>query len=635
MATRIKTIEYAMETKATLADNTLTALNQMTMYIPEFSGTVTFKSVVATVSVKEGATMTTGNYSTRRVDISVGGATALGTTNSNVLNGSGENTTTYFSADVTSHFVSNWTTGTSKTLDASVLVDSTATTIAMVDVDVTVFITYEYDDTQTTQIKTVYIPLDAPVTTLNTSKPGTATATIPLLNTELPESSKTFRHMHIVAQGNINNTASTVDGTVSMQIDSLTAFTSSTLEFGATSDYYTRFVWNIDSLSLDTSASHSFYLWAQQARFNHPQTYLVVTYEFDASGSTGCYNSVMLPATSGGIMGGTSSSDFQRLTATLWIEEPATITTKSIAFYAFWDAEALISGLNMRVGTGSFVTYTDGANVYGGSAAAMVRNDSAFTLARGKNNLNFDIYRTDSTDLGYAINGFFIVTYTSAKPTGGYGAANHTVRWSIKAFQTEAPTLNIKATALATSIPETNYFINSYGGVLRTIVYGTTSVYGYQLLMEKTASSGQWAVALSAPTQPDPEQGLHSYYFDASKYVYRWDGDLDTDRVDVETSRRWWFISILATSLFSGEVWVTYHTNTFTVADSISGFSGTVNIGLHRGDAANSDTGELVKTTSRTGDGAFSMTWYDSASQVYVSANDGTNVGRSTNDYAS
>lgn len=200
MATRLKTIQYAMITKATLTDNTLQAMTQMTLYIPEFSGTVTIKKAIVKASVKEGATTATGNYTSRRIDVSVGGAGATSYTNANLVTGSGENITLFFSADATAHFVSNWTTGTSKTFDVSVLVDGTATPLAFVDVDITVYITYEYDDAQTTQIKTVYIPLNAPVTTLATTKPGTATATIPALNTELPEASKTIRHMHIVAK---------------------------------------------------------------------------------------------------------------------------------------------------------------------------------------------------------------------------------------------------------------------------------------------------------------------------------------------------------------------------------------------------------------------------------------------------
>ena len=68
----------------------------------------------------------------------------------------------------------------------------------------------------------------------------------------------------------------------------------------------------------------------------------------------------------------------------------------------------------------------------------------------------------------------------------------------------------------------------------------------------------------------------------------------------------------------------TYHSITFTAADSITGFTGTVDIGLHR-----SASGEKVLETTRSGDGAYSFTWYDDTEELFVSADDGTNVGRS------
>jgi hypothetical protein len=69
---------------------------------------------------------------------------------------------------------------------------------------------------------------------------------------------------------------------------------------------------------------------------------------------------------------------------------------------------------------------------------------------------------------------------------------------------------------------------------------------------------------------------------------------------------------------------ITYSTPAYTVADSITGFSGTVNLTLHR-----ASTDEKVGETSRVGDGAFSFPWYDNTEELYVVANDGTNVGRS------
>jgi len=54
VTTRLKTIQYAIPVLATLADNTLTPMTQITLYIPEFSGTVTFRSVILGTATATG-----------------------------------------------------------------------------------------------------------------------------------------------------------------------------------------------------------------------------------------------------------------------------------------------------------------------------------------------------------------------------------------------------------------------------------------------------------------------------------------------------------------------------------------------------------------------------------------------------
>jgi hypothetical protein len=640
MATRLKTIQYGIPQLNTLADNTLTAMTVITAYIPELSGTVTIKKAIVELTVNDAST-TLGNWTSRRIDVSVGGAAATSYTNANLETNSGEQTMLFYAADATAHFVTNFT-ATSETIAISVLVDhASASGIIMNNVGATVYITYEYDDTQTTQIKTVYIPLNAPVGTLATSKPGTATDTIAALDTELPETSKTYRNMYIICQGNVNNTASATDSTLSMQIDTLTAYASQTLEMGATSDYWARFVWTThyyDSggasagLGMTTNATHSFYIWASIARHNHQQVYMVITYEFDASGSTDCFNSVLLPMQAT-MMGGTAATDFERMSRLLWIEEPATITTKDIAFYAFWEQAAAISTLNFRVGTGSFVAYTDAAAVLCGGNGCMVRLDSAFTLARGSNTLNCDVYRSDTADFGLAISGFLIVNYTSAKPTQGYGAANHTVKWNAGFTFDGATATNRRTSAFAVAIPESEYFINSYGCHLANVTNTTTQFSGLAILMEKTNAAGEWLTVDSVAGHTDAEKGLHQHFAGIRDEMYRYPGDPWPGRLDPEGTRRWWVsYSNAGTGFMYLDLWITYHTITFTVSGSITGSSGgTVNIGVWR-----MTNEELAGTTSRSGNGSYSFTWYDNTETLFAEARESaTLIGRSDNGTAS
>ena len=136
-------------------------------------------------------------------------------------------------------------------------------------------------------------------------------------------------------------------------------------------------------------------------------------------------NSLTLPMDLASPMGGTSATDYQRGSRELWIQE-ASITSNRVAYYVFWQQIAAISTLNMRIGTGAFVSYTDTAANTAGSNAAMVRNDAAFTLAHGRNSLNFDVWRSDTADFGWNISGFWLPT-TSLQPSGPSLSFSHPV----------------------------------------------------------------------------------------------------------------------------------------------------------------------------------------------------------------
>lgn len=632
MATRLKTVQYSFPVLASLTNNTLTTMTQITVYLPE-TGTKTFRKVIAKVTGDDIVTATGGSIGTRTVNLRLGAAAYTTNSNANTLTNSGENLSVFYSADFTSHFTTNWT-GTSMTCDVQVLLNqTTGTTLNMVNMCVTLDITYEYDDTSTTQVKTVWIPLNAPVGALATAKPGTATDTIPALDTYLPEASKTYRDMFIVVQGNEARNAATTDHTLSMQIDALTAQTSGAYAGALATDRWYRYIWNINSLGMTTSATHGFYLWASVARANHPQVWMTVTYEFNATTTTNVMQSLMLPMEFDSPMGGTTASDYQRATRELWVEEPATITLQRLAAYIYWDQSGNIGGLNARVGTGSFVAYTDTASVLAGGNGCMVRNDSGITLARGRNLLQADIYRTDTADLGGNVSAVWIINYTSAKHTSGVGVHNKTVFWNLSTTGTAAAAEINTIAATAPSIPESNYFMNALGTRYEYISSSTGSPAGVSVLAERLAAEGgvKWEPAYIDIGETDPEVGLHTCYSQVRNLFYRWPGDTDPDRIAFQTARRWrTMLANNCTAFDTLEILFTYHAITYTVADSISGFSGTVYLDLCR-----TATDEMVLSTTRAGDGSFSFTWYDNTEYLYISASDATNtVGRSQDSLA-
>ena len=631
MATRLKTVHYAFPALASLVNNTLTTLTQITLYLPENSKV--FKKVIAHLTCDDIITATGGTLTTKTRNLRLGAAAYMSVANANTLTNSGENASFHISTDFTSHFVTNWS-GTSMTCDFQVQINqSSGTTTGMVNVCVTLEITYEYDDTTTTHVKTVFIPLDAPVGALATTKPGTQNDVIPALDTYLPEASKTIRQIHVIVQGNMSLNGSTVDSTLSMQIDASGAtITTGNHEAALASDRWFRFIWDLTG-AFTTNATHNFFIWASQARYNHLQVYLVVTYEFDSSTTTSVMNSLMLPMEFASPMGGTTSSDYQRGKRELWIEE-SNIALSKLAFFMFWDQAAAISGLNMRIGSGSFVTYTDIASVLCGGSGCMIRNDSpsGISLARGRNSLFADVYRTDTADLGFNVSGFWIINYTSDKHSNGVGAHNHTVFWNLANTNTVAAGSVRDIAATAPGIPETDFFLNAVGTRYQYMSASTGNPAGVTVLVERLSGEGgiQWETAYTDIGYTDPEVGLRQCFSQMRSLFKRFPGDQDADRIDLETSRRWRAVlNNGCTSFDHIDVIFTYHSITFSVAGNISGFSGTVNVDLHR-----VSDGEKVKSTSRSGDGAYSFTWYDDTEQVFTVANDGTNKGVSSHQMA-
>lgn len=625
MATRLKTVHYAFPTLASLTNNTLTNLTQRTIYLPE-TGTKTFRSVVAHVTFDDIITATGGTLTTKTLNFRLGAIAYTSVANANTLTNSGENHSFHLTADYTTHFSTNWT-GTSMTADFQLQINqSTGTTTGMVNVCVTLEITYEYDDTSTTQVKTVMIPLNAPVGALTTG--ATTYDTFPALDTYLPEASKVYRDMFVVVQGNEGRNAATTDHTMTIAVGG-TSVTTGNYEGSLASDRYFRYVFDILAAGFAGQAStQNFQLSSSVARCNHLQAYAVITYEYNESTSTSIMNSVMLPMDITMPMGGATSADYQRTTRTLFIEEPETITTNKIAFFLFWQQLAAIGGLNMRVGTGSFVAYTDAASVLCGTNAAMIRNDAAYTLTRGKNTIGVDIYRTDTADLGTNLSGFWLVNYTSGKATSGSGSHNHTVFWSIQENGTGAAAPDITKAAMAPTIPETEYFITAIGNRIIIQPSAQPPQSGIVLVTERLSAEGgvAWEEAYLDLVSTDAELGVTVCYSQVRDLFKRWPNDVGVDRIDLETARRWRAFTPGYSVWYSIGLLITYHSILGNVTGTITNSSGgTVNINLHDG-----TTGEVLKTTSRVGNGSYTIPFYGDTRTVYTTAREGaTRLGRS------
>lgn len=691
MATRTKTVIYAFPALASLTNNTLTNLTQITLYLPESSKT--FRSVTAHITFDDIITVTGGTLTTKTLNCRVGAASYTSVANANTLTNSGENASFYLTANYTSHFTSNWT-GTSMTCDFQVQINqSTGTTLGMVNVCVTLEITYEYDDTSTTHVKTVIIPLDAPDGALTT---GAVTYdTMPALGYYLAEAGKTFRGIYLVVEGNEHRNAATTDHTMTLYAGTANV-TTGNYEGALASDRMFRYVWDVTSAWPSTTATQVFQALSSVARVNHFCAYLIVTYEFEADNTsttltedldtsetgvdvtaasnlgtvpfvisidneqmlvtsiasntltvTRGYNSTTAAAHSNGatvrncitnsvqlaltpqvMLPGTTSSEYGRLKADLFITEPGPITGGKMAGYFYWAQAAAISGLNFRLGTGSFVTKTDAASVLCGGNSCMERNDSAYTLARGKNTLSAFAYRTDTADFGHGLSGWMAVTYISTQPTDGVGAGNRTIRRNISTNGTGAAAAIKLTSATAVEIAESGYLISNVGTELLFQMSGTTAPTYWHDFIERLSTGGEGGVdfepGATTSIQSDAEVGWWRLFGNYDYLFKKWPAQSTGDRVDIETARR--YQQYRGTGWDNICTWVTYSSMAFTIdGDITDSGGGTVNIYAHR-----KSDGELLASTSRSGDGAYSISWYENVDTLFVDAYESASfVGRS------
>lgn len=622
MATRLKTIEYAFDMLTSVANNTLTNFTQLTLHLPESSKV--FKSVELVVTTQDVNTTTTAvNYTSRRIDLRLGSVAYSTITNANAVTQCGENIAITCHRDYTSYFSTNWS-GTSMTVDVAVLF-AMATAYAQANVTARLFITYEYDDTSATHIKTVYIPLNAPSDRLATTRPATAFDTIPALDTYLPEASKVYRDMFIWFGANRHGGSSTTDTVVSHQIDSATAVTTGIHEGAMASDIWTE---HIFKPTFTTDATHEYRAWVSTGAltaYSCPQVYLVVTYEFNPSTTTSVMNSVLLPMEWESPAGGSSADDFQRAKRNLNIQEPGTITLQRMALLIDYEQPvSLASNVRLRIGTGSWEQQLNTIGVVvGGQCGFMIRNDSAISLARGNNVLQADAYSASVNLTPYNMSSLWIINYTSGKHTDGVGAHNHTVYYNIHTHGTGAAVARtISAATPFIEIPETNYFINGAGMIFEYITNGTVNNTGVIIQAEKLVSEGglEWASVYVDSNACDPEIGIHRNYAQARTLFNRWTNDADPNRLDIEASRRFRTaisdIGLTAACAYHERLssLVTYHTITKTISgvtyNKDGNALGSCDVLLFR-DTGSSNLELIQKTTSNASTGAYSFTVYD------------------------
>lgn len=628
MATRSKTVEFIYKVDIlSLAANTKRTFTGNTIYLPE--GSKVFKSVTMVATWGDDGTAAT-SPTNWILGVKLGGAAESAATVTDTVTNSAEAWTFRARRDVTAYFTTNWS-GTSMTWEASVQQAGSATQ----NHSVKLIVTYEYDDTTTTHIKTVRIPIESTRALLTTTYQtvGGATAIPAIGGSFLPESTKTVRQVWVELWGS-EATAAATDFVVQARIngganidwwDSEASMTSSRWAYGI-----------IDITAEDLTAARSLECISTltSSRMTQVGGMVCVTYEFDSSASTTILNSILIGGVdSVGYMGGTAVGDEDAWTRSIYIDEPGTITMLPSAVALFLNDSGTMT-VNVAVGAQTDTAYVlTAGGIQAGQFSLVHRIDSAgakgtagMTLARGANSYTIQT-RSATAGAGWALSGFLLLNYTSGKSTSGVGTHAQTRYFHLADTAADSSVRQVNDVTTPT-IPETWHYL--VGAVIDIDAQVTATASGSMALMlERTAGAG-WDPTFTATFRGDNELSLMTPFGAARTTWQRWPGDPDDSRADIEVARDW-RLDANPAMWASWGMWVTWHSHQWTVSGTVSGYADADGAGLTvKVYRASND--EHVLTLTTTAGGAFTSPWFDNVDELYCAVyEDSTHVGRSSN----
>ncbi len=644
MALRLKTIEFAANTTVlTLASATKIVLTGATqIFIPETS--LTFKSCMIEVIVSSDAA-TAASLTAPTIGFSLGAIaeTSVLLQNPNAVSAEGE--VWQFSNDVTAYFTTNWT-GTAMNWYAMF----TGTGIATNNHAAKITITYQYEEsTSPTQIKTIRLPIESTRTNLTASFQtigSGATQAIPALKgTYLPESGITIRQMYLDIQAQDGmNAATNFSGVTRINGGTPFSFWRSGIST-LNSARWCRAFYDFTSLNLTGSTYYSLEMATSlTSRFSLPGGIITCTYEYNATGSTAIFNSLILGGVdTAGWIGGTAAADQGIWERTIYIEEPAPIAIKEsgVGLY-FIDSAAVTLSIAVTGNTSgqtSVQAYTATAGaIQAGQYSLWHRIDSngqkrqGLFLKRGKNVYRISFF-SNAAQTGWNLSGQLLLNYTSGVYSGGVGAHAHTCFQYVMSGQT-ATRVALSNNAVASPIPETNYYLI---GNLQYIACTTGAAsdcaftLNADILPGESTGSG-WMPIYNGMGRTDSVNQNQTIFGAARTAFDRWNGDVDPDRLNILSARKYRLDSDPLNYAYWG-YYYTYNNIMFTVSGQCIRYTGDgsgISVDIYRVVSGITVYDEPLLNLTTTANGYFTGTWVDNTDILYASARqDSTRIGRS------
>ncbi len=640
--TSLKTVEYAFDfNSATVATTVTRTFTSLTVDLPE-TGKV-FHSVYLQVHLQE-TDATAGNLTAYSLGVNIDAVGADTQSSTVTISNSGENQGWTFIKQYTAYFNTNYT-GTSH----SVVATSTITGRGTNNASAKLVITYEYDESSSTQIKTIYIPIESNTGATATSLTELGTNQVPLLDTFVTEASPTFKDIFFELKTNeATSSATAPNPTLSLSLDAEGGSLDGLHEDALVSARYYHRLWKRTDMS--TNATHAFKAATTTANmpFSCLGALLTVTYTFNPSSTTRVLNSVLVPLGSEpGFIGGGTSPDKSIFYGDLCIAEPGIISPKQSGVAVGFDGSAATTLTVRGVSEGNTQTYRSyshgnlmwcgSKHIYhrldGGSAAG-----NGLSLNRGKNTIQFQAFRTGTTSgqLGSFMSVMGVFNYVSDKcaNSGGVARHNHTVYQSILGSSTAQD--HYTGGTISIDIPDSpEYYLTKPCYYIETITpSGVVTPFNIQVKYDSTEGfGGGWRSLLTQIGQSDAEVGTRLLYGCDANAFKLYSDQPDSTKMSITIDR------IVRNQYTTASInWctaiATYHTINFTVAGVISGYGGGdgsgISVALH-----DATTNALLKTTTTTTGGAYTFVWYDDVHPVYTTAVINGKAGRSANGYAS
>lgn len=631
MALRTKTIEYGFSSLGNTATVTRGTLGNTTLYIPETTSR-TFKSVTLDAFMR-GAETAAASLTSLLLGVQLGGAANSDQNTVVTITNSGDQQSYVATRDVTAYFTSNFGSGTSQPCSIAFQTSGLATT----GFNAKLIITYEYDDTDTTRIKTVRIPINSGVL-LTTSLASIGFPTqIPALDSFLPEASKTYRNIffesHFSDAGN-----STADFWYQLALDAEAANSRFMCEQGLNSAVYGRDIWVRNDMT--TSATHDLKgaSLSVTARFALPAVVLVVTYEYDHSSTTNVINSlVMAGADESSFSGSTVTGDRSEFWRYVNIQEPGTPLLTQSGNLCFITDPATIT-MNTAIGVQNGRTYTlTAGSVQVGPYTYIHRFDSGsgcnpaegVTLERGDNYIPVKRF-TATTPSGTNFSSIMYLNYYSGVHPDGDGVHNHSTHWCLwSQGATLAKESRIAAPNTLFALANSYYYTSGMlmvtaGNMIGAAATAITVQMGRSA--EMTQNTG-WVDLIICTQMSDAEQSPQITAGAIADVFYKYPNMKNVDPSKANTlvthNYRW---MAPTTGWLGSTVWWSFHGITYTISGNTTNTNGgTVTLSLMQ-----ANTHEYLDTQQVTGNSAFTFRWYDNVSKVYVTAKEsGTSIGRS------